>query len=261
MRKDSLDLLLCPLCQKGGLRAEAPAVEIHFGPLTCRSCGATFAIIDGVADFIGPSAVRGADRVFESDLFARQYERSIRPRLAPRLGAPAPDVDSEYLLYRSLLAARPLAPVLDLNAGPALFARKLAAEKAHGPTFALDPYRAMLEEGAAQAREHKLNVDLVRARVPPLPFRAGVIGGVLHVGSLGLIGDLDRHFHEVARVLAPRARYVATAVVATRFLPRLHLFGRSFTERELRDRAEAAGLVRFERIQLESRMVFKVEKP
>lgn len=260
MRKDSLDLLLCPLCQKGGLRAEAPAVEIHFGPLTCRSCGATFAIIDGVADFIGPTPTRGIGRLFESDLFARQYE-SVRPRLAARFGAPAPDLDSEYLLYRSLLAARPLAPILDLNAGPALFARKLASEKAHGPTFALDPHRAMLEEGAAQAREHKLNVDLVRARVPPLPFRAGVLGGVLHVGSLGLIDDLDRHFHELARVLASRARYVATAVVATRFLPKMHLFGRSFTERELRDRTEGAGLVRFERIQVESRMVFKVEKP
>jgi SAM-dependent methyltransferase/uncharacterized protein YbaR (Trm112 family) len=260
MRKDSLDLLLCPRCQKGGLRVEAPSVEIHFGPLTCRSCGATFAIIDGVADFIGSSPPRGLDRLLETDLVARQFEGHIRPLIAGRLGAPAPDVDSEYLLYRSLLAARPLAPLLDLNGGPALFARRLAAEKAHGPTFALDPYRAMLEEGAAQAREHRLDVDLIRARAPPLPFRAGVLGGVLHVGTLGQVPDLDRHLAEVARVLAPRARYVATAVVSGRLLRRLSPWGRAFTERELRDRVAAAGLVRFERIQLENRMVFKVEK-
>ena len=261
MRKDSLDLLLCPRCQKGGLRAESSAVEIHFGPLICRSCGATFAIIDGVADFLGNDAPRRLDRLIETDLVARQYERSIRPRIAARLGAPAPDIDSEYLLYRSLLAARPLAPVLDLNAGPAIFARRLAMEKAHGPTFALDRYRSMLEEGAVQIREHQQSVDLVRAQVPPLPFRTGVLGGILQVGSLGHAASLDRHLFEVARVLARRARFVATVVVSTRFLPRLGLWGRSYSERDLRDRAAEAGLVRFERLQLEGRMVFKVEKP
>jgi len=260
MRKDSLDLLLCPRCQKGGLRVESPAVEIHFGPLTCRSCGATFAVVDGVADFIGNAPPKGLERLLETDLVARQFERGLRPRIAAQLGAPAPDVDSEYLLYRSLLAARPLQPILDVDAGPAVFSRRLAAEKAHGPTFALDRYRAMLEEAAAQSREHGLDVDLVRARVPPLPFRAGVLGGVLQVGTLGLVDDLDRHFAEIARVLAPRARFVATAVVSRRFLPRLSPFGRSFTERELRHRLEAAGLTRFERIQHENRMVFKVEK-
>jgi hypothetical protein len=37
-------------------------------------------------------------------------------------------------------------------------------------------------------------------------------------------------------------------------------WGRTFTERELRDRTEAAGLKRFERIQIEGALVFKVEK-
>lgn len=174
MRKDSLDLLLCPLCLKGGLRTESPASELHFGPLQCRACGATFAIIDGVADFMGAAVPRGVHRVLETDLFARQYESAVRPRLLGALGAPAPDADSEYLLYRSLLAARPLQPLLDLDCATALFARRLAAEKAHGPTFALDGHRALLEEAAAQTREHRLPVDLVRARVPPFPFRAGV---------------------------------------------------------------------------------------
>lgn len=260
MRKDSLDLLLCPLCLKGGLRVESPASEIHFGPLQCRACGATFAIIDGVADFLGAAVPRGVHRLLETDLFARQYESAVRPRLLGALGAAAPDADSEYLLYRSLLAARPLQPLLDLDCGPALFARRLAAEKAHGPTFALDAHRAMLEEGAAQAREHRLPVDLVRAQVPPLPFRAGVLGGVLHVGGLGGVRDLDRFFHEVSRVLAPRARYVATAVVPGRLALRRGLLGRSYTEQELRERTAAAGLVRFERIQVERRLVFKVEK-
>jgi SAM-dependent methyltransferase len=262
MRKDSLDLLLCPLCLKGGLRVEGSAAELHFGPLTCRACGATFAIVDGVADFLLQAAPpRRLQRLWESDLVSRYYEGVWRPLLARSLGAPAPDLDSEYLLYRSLLAARPLQPLLDLNSGPALFARRLAQEKAHGPTFALDPSRAMLEEGAAQAREHHLPIDLVRALVPPLPFRPGVLGGILHVNGLGQVPDLDAFFYEVNRVLAPRARYVATAVLSGRLVPRLPgPWGRSFTERERRDRTEAVGLKRFERIQIEGALVFKVEK-
>jgi SAM-dependent methyltransferase/uncharacterized protein YbaR (Trm112 family) len=266
MRKDSLDLLMCPLCLKGGLRVEGPAQEIHFGPMHCRACGATFAVIDGVADFLLQAKPEGRQaRLRESSLMARYYESIWRPVLARGLGAVAPDLDSEYLLYRSLLSVRPLQPVLDLGSGPALFARRLATEKAHGPTFALEPSRAMLEEASAQAREHHLPIELVRALVPPLPFRPGVLGGVLHVGGLGLLPDLDAFFHEVARVLAPRARYVATTPVGLRLMPRLAgLAGlgklRALTERELRDRTEAAGLKRFERIQIDDGMVFKVEK-
>src|ERR1700678_705840 len=102
MRKDSLDLLLCPLCQKGGLRVEGTAAELHFGPLTCRSCGATFAIVDGVADFLLGVAPQGrVAKLRESGLFSRYYESLWRPLVARQLGAPAPDLDSEYLLYKS----------------------------------------------------------------------------------------------------------------------------------------------------------------
>lgn len=261
MRKDSLDLLMCALCLKGGLRVEGVGVEIHFGPLTCRSCGATFAVIDGVADFVGVGPTVGPDRLWESGLLARQYEAWIRPLLARSLGAPPGDVDAEYLLYRSLLAARPLAPLLDLASGPALFGRRLAQEKAHGPTFAMDGARALLEEAASHARENDLALDLVRARGPVLPFRPAVLGGILHVGGPGRMKDLPRFFSEVARVLAPRARYVATAVVSGKWLPRMAFgLGRVFTERELRDATEAAGLRRFERLLLEGALVFKVEK-
>ena len=263
MRKDSLDLLLCPTCLKGGLRFEGGAAELHFGPLTCRACGATHAIVDGVADFmLGPSTARGLDRLRDTDLYARQYAAVIRPALLRSLGSVAPDIDSEYLLYRSLLSVRPLQPVLDLGSGPAMFARRLAVEKAHGPTFAMDPSRAMLDEASAQAREHHLPLDLIRGQATPLPFRPGVLGGVLHVGGLGRVKDLDLLFRELFRTLASRARYVATALMPGRLLPRIPgPWGRSFTEGELRDRAQAAGLVRFERIQLEGVMVFKVEKP
>jgi SAM-dependent methyltransferase len=262
MRKDSLDLLLCPRCVKGGLRVDATSVDIHFGPLSCRACGAVFAVVDGVADFIGPGREDGFRRLLETDLWTRQYEGTFRRALAPLLGAAGPDLDSEYLIYRSLLSARPLAPVLDLGCGPALFARRLVQEKAHGPTFGLDSSRAMLVEGSDQCREHGLAVDLVRSRFPPLPFRPGVLGGILHVGSLGLVADLDAFFREIARVLAPRARYVATVVTRWNPISRISPLplGRPMSESLLRQVTEIAGLKGFERIQQDGSMTFKVER-
>jgi SAM-dependent methyltransferase/uncharacterized protein YbaR (Trm112 family) len=263
MRKDSLDLLLCPGCGKGGLRAETSIPELHFGPLTCRSCGATYAVVDGVADFLLDVAPRTfVGRLRENGVFARYYESAWRPRVAKQLGAPAPDVDSEYLLYKSLLAARPLQPLLDLDCGTGIFARRLAQERAHGPTFAMDPSRAMLEEGTAQAREHQLPIDFIRAQGPALPFRSNVLGGVLHGHGVSAVADLARFLSEVTRVLAPRARYVATAVTARRFQPAFRLSGgQVHTERELRVAIAAAGLTRFERIQIDDTLVFKAEKP
>jgi len=107
-----------------------------------------------------------------------------------------------------------------------------------------------------------LPIDFVRSSGPALPFRSGVLGGILHAHALGRIADLDQHFKEVARVLAPRARYVATARTPGTLLPTFRLVGgRLVGERELRDRTSAAGLIRFERIQIDRTLVFKVEKP
>ena len=262
MRKDSLDLLLCPRCVKGGLRVDATSVDIHFGPLSCRACGAVFAVVDGVADFIGPGREDGFRRLLETNLWTRQYEGTFRRALAPLLGAAGPDLDSEYLIYRSLLSARPLAPVLDLGCGPALFARRLVQEKAHGPTFGLDSSRAMLVEGSDQCREHGLAVDLVRSRFPPLPFRPGVLGGILHVGSLGLVAD--------TRCLLPGDRPGVGSAGPLRgdgghaLEPNLRIsplpLGRPMSESLLRQVTEIAGLKGFERIQQDGSMTFKVER-
>ena len=120
----------------------------------------------------------------------------------------------------------------------------------------------MLEEGAAQARENQLSIDFIRAEGTTLPFRAGILGGIIHAHALGRIEDPPALFREVARVLAPRARYVATAVASRRILPNLRwVGGHPYSERDLRIATANAGLTRFERIQIDTTLVFKVEKP
>lgn len=263
MRRETLRLLRCPRCRHSGLQPEGDA-EVHlFGPVRCEKCHASFPVAEGVVDLVvEPPASRGFQRGLEQRLVARSYERYLRPFLQRTLSGQPLDRDSEYLLYRSLLG-RPEAPVLDLGIGTGLFARRLAREPDMPPVVGMDLSRAMLEEAVAQAREAGVRMDLVRAEAPYLPFLNGTLGGVLLSDSLHFIEDVGRLLLEVARVLRPGGRFVASTYQppggASGFLHRragLHPRG----EEELRAAVSAAGLVGFERVLLPPLLLVKAEK-
>jgi SAM-dependent methyltransferase len=234
-----------------------------FGPLRCGECRASYPVAEGVADLVVEASAAGAvQRGLERRWVARSYERYVRPVLERALTGQPLDRDSEYLLYRSLLGT-PEAPVLDVGCGTGWVARRLAREPDLPPVAGLDVSRAMLEEGVAQAREAGAPVDFLRAEAPHLPFQDGALGAVLMAGSLHFVADVGRLLLEVARVLRPGGRWVAstyappgapTALVHRRL--GLHPRG----EAELRAEAAAAGLVRFERVALPPLLVVKAEK-
>jgi SAM-dependent methyltransferase/uncharacterized protein YbaR (Trm112 family) len=264
MRRTLLQLLRCPWCQRGALRPETDLAELLFGPLHCPECHASFPVAEGVADLAqqpGPPSL--VQRGMQQRLVARSYERYVRPALQRALSHPQLDRDSEYLLYRSLIG-QPQGPVLDLGTGTGLFARRLAREPGLPPVVGMDVSQAMLEEGVAQAREAGVRVDFLRAEAPQLPFQDGTLGAVLQAHSLQYISDLSRLLLEVARVLRPGGRYVASTWQpsggASHFFQRkAGLHPRS--EEELRAAAAAAGLGGFERLRLPPLLVVKVEKP
>lgn len=240
------------------------SAELVFGPLHCRECHASYPVAEGVVDLVTEEASRRmAQRGMEQRLIARSYERYVRPVLQRAVSAPPLDRDSEYLLYRSLLG-HPEAPVLDLGTGTGLFARKLAREPDMPPVVGLDVSRAMLEESVAQAHETGVRMDFLRAEAPYLPFQDESLGAVLLAHSLHFIEDLGRLLLEVARVLRPGGRFVASTWLppgrTTAFLQRragLH----PREEEELRDALAAVGLGSFARLRLPPLLVVKAEKP
>jgi SAM-dependent methyltransferase len=121
----------------------------------------------------------------------------------------------------------------------------------------------MLEEAMAQAREAGVRVDFVRAEAPYLPFLNGTLGAVLQADALHFIADVGRLMLEVARVLRPGGRFVASthapSGAPSAFLQRragLH----PRDEGELRAAVAAAGLVNFERVLLPPFILVKAEK-
>lgn len=251
-------------CQRGHLIPEeaVPEPRLIFGPVRCQACGARYPVGEGLIDLVGERArPQGAQRAFETPLVARTYERYVRPLLSVAVARSELDVDSEYLLFKSLLGDLD-GPVLDLGCGTGIFSRRLAAEHPGAQVLAIDVSRPMIEEALAQAREAGAPVDFIRAQMPELPFHDAALKGVLMAGSLQLVEALDALMAELFRVLRPGGVWVASTFLPPAPLRPLHralgLFGRP--EDALRGAAERAGFARFERVQMAPVMVVRAAK-
>lgn len=267
MRRASLQFLRCPRCGGGPLEAEGEREILVFGPVACANCGMAYPLADGILDLLqshheipGPTRPSLAQRAMELRTVARFYERGLRPALA-RLGL---DVESERLLFHSLLAPAPGAPILELSCGTARLARELSMRPGAGTVFGLDRSAAMLEEARHQLEESGANLELVRGDATLPPFRDAVLGGVLDVASLHLYDAPERAIREVARILAPGGVYVCAAPLAEsrRALDRLErkVGIHRQSEAELKASCETAGLVDFERILFGDWIVFRARK-
>jgi SAM-dependent methyltransferase len=265
MRRATLDILRCPKCQGGSLVPEDPVAEprLIFGPVRCLGCGARYPVGEGLIDFVGERVAPSAfQRSLESTLVARSYERYLRPALELFLTRGQFDRDSEYLVYRSLLG-QPRGPVVDLGCGTGLFARRLARDLKEPLLIGVDVSKPMIEEAIAQAREAAVAIDFVRAEAPALPFQSASLGAVLQAGSVHLIADLTTLLAEVARVLKPGGRYVASHLLVPPLLGPFHAAAGIHPrgERLLRNATLAAGLVHFERVKVPPVVIFRVERP
>lgn len=265
MRRAVLRLLRCTRCRKGALIPDADTAEVVFGPLRCNECQTSFPVAEGVADLVSDrSGLSGAvQRGLEKPMVARTYERYLRPALQLAVARHRIDRESEFLIYRSMLGTPP-GPVLDLACGTGLFARRLARDREFPAVVGLDVSKAMIEEGVAQTREAGVMVDFVRAEAPYLPFLDQTLGAVLLTAALHLIAEANRLFADVARVLRPGGRFVASTYLPPGFpLTAVHrkagLYPR--TEDDLRSMAAASGLVNFERMVLPPFILVKAEKP
>jgi ubiquinone/menaquinone biosynthesis C-methylase UbiE len=264
LRRASLEILRCVQCQRGHLVPEeaVPEPRLIFGPVKCQTCGARYPVGEGLIDLAGERGPpRGAQRAFELPVVARTYERTMRPLLSKVVVRSGLDVESEYLLFRSLLGELN-GPVLDLGCGTGLFSRRLASEQPKSRLIALDVSRPMVEEALAQAREASVAVDFVRAAMPELPFHDATLSAVLMAGSLQLVDGLDHLMRELFRVLKPGGIWVASSFQPPAVLKPLHrmlgLYGRN--EEALRLAAQQVGFSKFERVKREPVMVVRAVK-
>jgi SAM-dependent methyltransferase len=269
MRRSTLNLMRCPRCLAGSLVPEAQVAKtaLSFGPTMCVGCGARFPVHEGLLDLgVDHEGDRApllpAQYLMEQPWLARAWERTVRPALDAVMARRLIDVESEFAVVRNFIGS-PAAPLVDLGCGSGAFLRRFAKEFAFLDVIGVDLSKPMLEEAIALVREEGLAADFVRAQVPLLPFVDRSLGCVSATGFIHFVPDFDVLAREAARVLKPRGRLVVSTFKRAALWKHAHqragLYPRD--EHELKAITQAAGFIRFERVQLGPFITCKVELP
>jgi ubiquinone/menaquinone biosynthesis C-methylase UbiE/uncharacterized protein YbaR (Trm112 family) len=248
-----LKRLRCPACGHDQF-------ERGDGTLTCTACRREYDRRGGITDLAPPDLRPGglAQRVMESELYTKVYEKYARPWLTSL-------VSDRSLADEKALAAEYLeldqdSVVLDIACGTGNFTRYIAEEiAASAVTYdggslvvGLDVSRPMLERARGYLRRDGLNdrVFLVRGDATRMPVGRATFNRLHCSSAIHLMEDIDEVLRNFARALEPNGICVVSTYLARGSLPwrltkriaeiptEFHWFERE----ELHERLERAGL-------------------
>lgn len=243
--------------------------------IICDGCGHSCPGRGGYFDFLSSSlnrrvATTAEQRLMESELVARVYERFWRPafvRVMAGKGAEAltGGFGGEFFIHKNALSMDEReGPWLDLSSGPGTFSRAMASASPSSWVIGLDIARSMVEVAAKRGRGYD-NLVFVRGDAHELPFGDACLSGVNNSGALHVYDDPEAVFSEVSRVLKPDGLFVGST-----FSPASSLFGRissrvagirRFSPPELRAWLSRLGFADYEEVRLGDAFIFRVRKP
>ncbi len=262
-------LLRCPACAAAECARRGRQLE-------CRACGRSYPDQGGYFDFLvgsmrgEPPPTSAEQRLMESELVARVYERFWRPafvRLLAGSGAAGATggFPGEFFIHKNALGLDDRGgPWLDMSCGPGVFTRAMASAAPGDWVIGLDISRAMLNTAAHRVHGYG-NIGLVRADAHELPFASESFAGVNNAGALHVYDDPEAVFSEVIRVLERGGIYVGSTFAESRSpLARLtaRVAGiRRFDPPELRAWLSRIGFADYEEIRPGDALIFRVRKP
>jgi SAM-dependent methyltransferase len=262
---DAVSLFACPSCAEVGLERAGKA-------LSCPSCSERYPDQRGFVDlFAGDSyAITAEQRLMESELVARIYDRVFRPAYVRLLGGRgasqgAGGFQGELFIYKNALATEDRqGPWLDLSCGGGSVTRALASAAPGDWVIGADISAPMLEAAARRVRGYG-NVILVRADAHDIPLGDSTVGGVCVASALHVYSDPERVFTEILRTLRRGGVFVASAFhqkasVFHRLAGRLGGI-RRYDPHELRAWLSRVGFIDYDEIKLGGAFIFRVRKP
>lgn len=247
-----LGSLICPNCGHDELAARGRA-------LVCVACRREYDRVAGVTQLAPPNRaydVGLAQRVMETQLYARLYEQVMRPKLTRLVTERT--LPQEYILAAEYLDLSPGVRLLDVACGTGNFTRhfadvlrELGAGDDPSLIVGLDMSEPMLDKAAEYLKASEMvdEIFLVRGDATRLPFQRGAFDRVHCAGALHMMEDPDEALRHFARVLRPDGLLVIGTFVEGSGLMRralkraaaLPTHFRWFNPQDLRMRLERAG--------------------
>lgn len=247
-----IESLRCPACGHDTFDRDKTT-------LTCTACRREYNVHAGIADLAPPGMKTGglAQRVMESRLYSRFYERVMRPRLTSLVSDRT--MEDEKRLAAEMLELDANSVVLDVACGTGNFTRYFTeriGETTSGYddtslVIGMDISWPMLERAREYLRRDALNdrIFLIRGDATRAPVGRETFNRLHCAGALHLMNDIDEALRNFARVLQPDG----IAVIGT-FLSRGNVLKRLvkklaeapthfhwFSRNELHERIERAG--------------------
>jgi ubiquinone/menaquinone biosynthesis C-methylase UbiE/uncharacterized protein YbaR (Trm112 family) len=200
MRKNTLEILICPTCH-GNLNFQGDSGDpIWTGRLHCTGCQREYPVENGIPRFIQSAQLTGLNqrlsraydwfswvyRAFSRLAFAsigmkeETGRREITDRIEPRLGR-----------------------VLEVSIGPGVNLPYLMGRPDVGQIYGLDISPGQLQRCQGYARRKGWEVELFLGNGEQLPFRDEAFEAVFHVGGINFFNDKKAAITEMIRVARP----------------------------------------------------------
>jgi len=192
-------VVACPKCR--GMLGWDDVAAAH----TCRTCGRSYPVRDGIAHFIDVAELGPQDRRFARlyDWFSWGYGAFTRIGFA-LIGTSEARGRAEVLDRLEPRGGR----VLEVSVGPGSNLPYLVGRPDVAEVHALDISIGQLRRCRALVRRRDWVVPLYLASGEALPFQDDTFDAVLHIGGINFFDDKARALAEMARVAKPGVRIV-----------------------------------------------------
>jgi ubiquinone/menaquinone biosynthesis C-methylase UbiE/uncharacterized protein YbaR (Trm112 family) len=197
MKRSTLELLCCPLCQAAlCLQDESGDGPIVEGELSCSQCERGYPISKGVAQFIDLPELDGLNRQFARSYDWMSHVYSVFTRLAFLPMGGERKARKEILDRLDLSGGR----VLEVSIGTGDNLRFLFESPDAGEMYGLDISAGQLERCRKLVNRQGWGVDLFRGTAEALPFKEGSFDNVYHIGGINFFSGKKKAIEEMIRV-------------------------------------------------------------
>ncbi len=203
MKRNTVDILACPLCHTSLTLQADPGDPVESGNLHCTTCQKGYPVVQGIPYFLHESELDGLNRRFAMlyNRFAWAYQPFLSIAFA-LIGITEERARREILDRLEIGGGK----VLEVSIGTGSNLPFLFKRTDIGEVYGLDISLGQLRRCQAFTRRKGWSVDLFLGNAEQLPFQDAAFDSLVHMGGINFFNDKKKAIAEMIRVVKPGAR-------------------------------------------------------